>query len=272
MTTALAPSPQPSAPSQVNLATIEQVVINGNLAGLQPAERLQYYRAVCESVGLNPLTKPFEYITLNGKLVLYARRDASDQLRRRDKVSVTITDRNLGADIYAVTAQATTPDGRQDESIGAVSVSGLKGEALANALMKAETKAKRRVTLSICGLGLLDESELGDQQIDETPIQRPEPRQPEPRHVEGQRERFAPPNSSGARAAYITEPQVRRLFAIAREKQVTESQIREYIGKRYPATIDDAGKPHVSRILSSDYDDVIDAVQAGLGQRQPGDE
>jgi hypothetical protein len=272
MTTALAPSPQPS-PSQVNIATIEQVVINGNLAGLQPAERLQYYRAVCESVGLNPLTKPFEYITLNGKLVLYARRDASDQLRRRDKVSVTITDRNLGAELYAVTAQATTPDGRQDESIGAVCVTGLKGEALANALMKAETKAKRRVTLSICGLGLLDESEIGDQ-IDETPlpVQRPETRQAEPRQVEGQRERFAPANSVGARAAYITEPQVRRLFAIAREKGVTENQIREYIEKRYPATIDEAGKAHISRILSSDYDDVIDAVQSKFGQRQPGDE
>ena len=32
--------------------------------------------------------------------------------------------------------------------------------ALANAIMKAETKAKRRVTLSICGLGMLDETEL----------------------------------------------------------------------------------------------------------------
>jgi hypothetical protein len=30
---------------------------------------------------------------------------------------------------------------------------------LANALMKAETKSKRRVTLSICGLGFLDETE-----------------------------------------------------------------------------------------------------------------
>jgi hypothetical protein len=36
----------------------------------------------------------------------------------------------------------------------------LKGDALANALMKSETKAKRRVTLSIAGLGWLDETEL----------------------------------------------------------------------------------------------------------------
>jgi hypothetical protein len=47
-----------------------------------------------------------------------------------------------------------------DSSIGAVSVDGLKGDDLANAMMKAETKSKRRVTLSICGLGMLDETEI----------------------------------------------------------------------------------------------------------------
>jgi hypothetical protein len=41
-----------------------------------------------------------------------------------------------------------------------VNIEGLKGEALANALMKAETKAKRRATLSAVGLGMMDESEI----------------------------------------------------------------------------------------------------------------
>ena len=41
-----------------------------------------------------------------------------------------------------------------------MSIGGLKGDALANGLMKAETKAKRRVTLSLCGLGMLDDSEV----------------------------------------------------------------------------------------------------------------
>jgi hypothetical protein len=50
--------------------------------------------------------------------------------------------------------------GRRDEDVGAVNVANLKGEALANALMKATTKAKRRATLSICGLSFLDESEI----------------------------------------------------------------------------------------------------------------
>ncbi len=39
-------------------------------------------------------------------------------------------------------------------------IEGLKGEARANAIMKCVTKAKRRVTLSICGLGMLDETEV----------------------------------------------------------------------------------------------------------------
>src|SRR6516162_3098534 len=52
------------------------------------------------------------------------------------------------------------PNGRIDTSIGAVSIGGLKGDNKCNALMKAETKAKRRLTLSICGLGMLDETEI----------------------------------------------------------------------------------------------------------------
>jgi hypothetical protein len=42
-----------------------------------------------------------------------------------------------------------------------VPIKGLAGPLLANAMMKAVTKSKRRVTLSICGLGgYLDETEL----------------------------------------------------------------------------------------------------------------
>jgi hypothetical protein len=63
-------------------------------------------------------------------------------------------------DIYIITARAKDRTGREDESTGAVAVRTLKGDALANALMKCETKAKRRVTLSIAGLGWLDETEL----------------------------------------------------------------------------------------------------------------
>ena len=139
---------------------LELFVVQGDLAVLSPADKAKHYIALCESLGLNPATKPFEYIKLNGKERLYALKEASDQLRKLHGVSIEIVARNRHEDVYCVTARASTADGRKDESIGVVAIGSKKGEDLANALMKAETKAKRRVTLSICGLGFLDETEL----------------------------------------------------------------------------------------------------------------
>ena len=152
---AVATPPQPLPPE-----VVERVVLGGDLTGLNPAQRAEYYHAVCRSLGLNPLTKPFEYLNLNGKLRLYALRDCADQLRRLHGISISIANRERLSDIYVVTARARDRQGREDESTGAVTVGDLRGDALANALMKAETKAKRRVTLSIAGLGWLDETEL----------------------------------------------------------------------------------------------------------------
>lgn len=142
------------------LSPIERVIIAGDISQLKAEERISYYKMICDSVGLNPLTKPFEYLTLNGRLILYARKDCTDQLRSIHKISIKIVGREVVNDCYVVTAQAIKPDGRTDESIGAVSTANLKGDALCNAIMKAETKAKRRVTLSISGLGMLDEAEI----------------------------------------------------------------------------------------------------------------
>ena len=141
-------------------AVLEQVIVKGDLSKLTEAERISYYAKVCESVGLNPFTRPFEYLTLNGKMILYARKDCTEQLRARDGVSIVELHREVAEGVYLVTAHARNKDGREDLAIGAVNIEGLKGEAKANAMMKAETKAKRRVTLSICGLGMLDETEV----------------------------------------------------------------------------------------------------------------
>jgi hypothetical protein len=64
--------------------------------------------------------------------------------------------------VFIVTAKVRNRDGRTDIAKGAVAIANLKGEVLANAMMKAETKAKRRATLSLCGLGFLDETEVAD--------------------------------------------------------------------------------------------------------------
>lgn len=137
-----------------------EAATKGDLAGLTPAQRTQLYGATCRSMGLNPLSQPFQYIKLNGKLTLYATRTATDQLRTINGVSITKVDKEVLDGVLTVTVHATDASGRTDMEIGAVTIGGLKGEALANAHMKALTKAKRRVTLSICGLGWLDESEV----------------------------------------------------------------------------------------------------------------
>jgi hypothetical protein len=144
----------------VDASIVERVIAAGDLSRLQPAERVAYYMAVCRSIGLNPLTKPFDYISLNGKLTLYATKNCTDQLRQSHGVSVDGLKRETSEGVHIVTAHVSAKDGRRDEDIGAVSIAGLRGEALSNALMKATTKAKRRATLSICGLSFVDESEL----------------------------------------------------------------------------------------------------------------
>jgi len=153
--TALTPTKELPSPD-----VIAKVLLGGDLAQLTSPQKISYYRSVCDSLGLNPLTKPFEYIRLSGREVLYATRNCTDQLRHQHAISVTITAREIVEDCYVVTARASFPNGRHDESIGAVPIAGLKGESRSNAMMKAETKSKRRVTLSLVGLSTLDESEI----------------------------------------------------------------------------------------------------------------
>lgn len=149
---------------------MEQVAVGGDLSALTATQRVSYYQKVCESVGLNPFTRPFEYLKLNGKLVLYARRDAADQLRTIHGISISKPVIDYQDDLIIVSVEATNRDGRTDADFGVVGYKGLQGEAKANAIMKAITKAKRRVTLSLAGLGWLDETEIdgipGAQRVD----------------------------------------------------------------------------------------------------------
>jgi hypothetical protein len=141
------------------LNKVEATLVGGDLSKLTPEERTTYYLRVCESLGLNPLTKPFEYITLNNKLTLYARKDCTDQLRKVHSVSITEPSIKFEDEWIVVSVTARLPDGRTDSDVGLVNKKDMRGD-FGNAVMKAVTKAKRRVTLSICGLGMLDETEV----------------------------------------------------------------------------------------------------------------
>lgn len=161
-TTALATTEQqlPTVPADVSAVAL-QSALGGDLKRLTTEDRLKYYGALCQFTGLNPLSKPFDWLELQGKLILYANKGCAEQLRKIHKVTVEIVERKFEYGCHIVRVKATDGLGRTDESIGAVPINErAQGVEMANALMKAETKAKRRVTLSICGLGMLDESEL----------------------------------------------------------------------------------------------------------------
>jgi hypothetical protein len=140
-------------------STLENVLISGDLSKLTSPQRVQYYQTVCQSLGLNPFTKPFEYIALNNKLTLYAKKDATDQLRGNHGVSIDDVDITETATQFIVKVKGHNKDGRQDVEVGVVNKTDMQGN-LANAQMKAVTKGKRRLTLSLCGLGWLDETEI----------------------------------------------------------------------------------------------------------------
>lgn len=168
--------------TKLTTASLEKLFLKGDLSVLSPEEKMSYYNEYCNRLGLDPFTQPFKLLNLNGKEVLYCDRSGTQQLSKLHNVSHEIKSREVINDCYVVTAQASV-EGRRTESIGAVPItkaggewttsqSGKKffkpdgtfkpltGDDLCNAMMKAETKAKRRATLDLLGLGVLDETEI----------------------------------------------------------------------------------------------------------------
>jgi hypothetical protein len=140
-------------------AVIESIVVKGDLSGLNQTQKVAYYNFRCQQAGLDPAAKPFDLLTLNGKQVLYANASCTQQLCAIHKLSTQVVHRERMDDIYIVSVRVTGADGRVSENQGAVAIGHLKADALANAVLKATTKAIRRAVLSHVGLGMLDETE-----------------------------------------------------------------------------------------------------------------
>jgi hypothetical protein len=104
----------------------------------------------------------FEQLDRNGKrnLILYALRSASAQLALIHHLSTSLSDSTITNDVVMFTAKVFDPKGRTDSAVGAVSLKGLSGKEFADAIMAAQTKAKRRAILDMVGSGMLDESEV----------------------------------------------------------------------------------------------------------------
>jgi len=172
---------------QIDAEILEKAIMGEDLSGLTPQERLKLYAYVCQSLGLNPYTKPFCYLKLrrkvNGKivekLILYPKKDCAEQLRKIHGVSLKVTNRQKIGDIYMVSVYAEDRTGRYDEATASVCVKGLEGQDLCDAIMKCETKAKRRVTFSLCGLTWMDKIMEQVETAKEAEREESEPEEPE---------------------------------------------------------------------------------------------
>jgi hypothetical protein len=154
--------PDTPAKTEPTDRVLERVILGGDLSGLTAIEKVKYVVRVCRELGLNPYTQPFGFLKLQGKETLYPTKNCTDQLRSIHSISIEIISRSLVDGIYTVRARSSDPSGRKDEDEGTVPLpDNYKGEIRSNVMMKAVTKAKRRVTLSHCGLGFApDESEV----------------------------------------------------------------------------------------------------------------
>lgn len=132
----------------------EKAMIENDLSALNSEERLSFVKHICETVGLNPSTKPFIYTEFQGQLKLYPAKGAAEQLRAIHGISCEIVkaERDEPNGVFWTHVKGTTKD-RFDEDYGWAAIANLKGDVLGNAVGKAITKGKRRVTLSMVGLG-----------------------------------------------------------------------------------------------------------------------
>lgn len=139
---------------------LQAIIIKGDLSALSSNQKIFYMHTICEMLGLNILTLPLRYLRIEGREILYCTKAGAEQLNERYDVSHEIRDRRSEGGVYTVLSRASFPSGRFVDSTGCVSMKGLEGEVLANAMMTAETKSKRRATLSLLGLGMLSEEEV----------------------------------------------------------------------------------------------------------------
>lgn len=176
----------------MNIQQITQKIANanGDLNVLSSAERSAYYIAVCESMGLDPLTQPLMFLRRqDGATVLYAKKEAATQLAQRLRASFEIVRSEVVQDVLVVHGRAycevdgqrrvvddigaaplTRTAKQKDERGGYVSVNEpVSARDRANAYMVASTRAYRRAILKLAGTGILDESEVIEDAVPPVP-------------------------------------------------------------------------------------------------------
>jgi hypothetical protein len=149
-----------AADEKTTARVVESMVLRGDISALTLQERAKFYLQMCESLGLSAASQPLAVLKLNGKEILYPTRGATDQLAAIHRLTRRMIDGPrvidlAGTKLVFAVCEAAHPNGRVETATATVPLADP-----VNVLMKAETKAKRRATLSILGLGMLDETEI----------------------------------------------------------------------------------------------------------------
>lgn len=137
-----------------------------NLDSLTKEQIDQYLRDISEHLGIDPDLNAFDVIRMDSRLQVYARRGTTDMLRESMGIEVSSIDLLdiPGSATFRATgrkAHVSAPNPtRQEIAIGSCAIAGLTGQKLSDAIMTAETRAGRRLTLKFTGLGILDVSEV----------------------------------------------------------------------------------------------------------------
>ena len=163
----------PAEESKEVAPTLEEVqsalLLHGDYGKLSPAQRNVLLLKLCETHGLDPLTKPFMYIAVDGRKILYASRSAADGIAKNkglSEVGHELIETMNGTILIVKIAdpawiESEGKKGRMKEGFSAIPAN-LTGLVWVNAVKKAHTQANRRAILALEAPGFMDESEISD--------------------------------------------------------------------------------------------------------------
>jgi hypothetical protein len=145
-------------------SALEHILATGDLAKLTAKQRVGYYLALTRKLGLAAESRPFDWLTLDGRLVLYPNKSCAEQIRRTHQISIKLVRKERVGDLFCVEVEGRRPNGQSDFASKYVPLKDARGAVvplhkLGDVYAKAETGAKRRLTFSMVGISASFEAE-----------------------------------------------------------------------------------------------------------------
>lgn len=146
----------------------DYLATNGNTAKFTKEQKAELVMTISSHYGLNPALMPFNFINFQGQEKLYLTKVGCDQIAKNLNLTREIVSKDLDKETLILTITAKVSDKERSETasasifLGSYNTKGelvkLKGNDLANSLMKCESKAKRRATLAFIGFQFEEDS------------------------------------------------------------------------------------------------------------------